>query len=71
MSHRPEVNVQGQFGETPLIIAAMVGDKPIVEALLTAGADPNLADVSGLTASAWANKNNYLDIASLLDRTGK
>jgi ankyrin repeat protein len=49
----------------------MVGDKPIVEALLAAGADPNLTDVSGLTASAWANKNKYLDIASLLDRTGK
>ena len=48
--------------------AALVGNKEIVEALLAAGANPNLTDVMGETASAWAKKNKHFDIASLLDR---
>jgi ankyrin repeat protein len=54
LSHRPEVNVQDEFWETPRIWAATVGDRAIVEALLAAGANPNLTDVSGLNATAWA-----------------
>lgn len=68
LSHRPEVNVQDEFGVTPLMLAAMVGNKPIVEALLAAGANPNLADVFGRTASAFAKRNNHLDIAASLDQ---
>jgi ankyrin repeat protein len=49
--------------------AALVGNKEIVEALLAAGANPNLADVLGDTASAWAKKNKHVEIAALLDRT--
>ena len=41
------VNVVGQ---TPLILAVMKGSLPIVELLLSAGADPNLQDNGGTTA---------------------
>ena len=38
--------------------AAEIGDKRIVEALLAAGAKPNLEDVLRETASVWAKKIN-------------
>jgi ankyrin repeat protein len=48
------VNAPGYRGNTPLIDAAQSGEVEVVKALLKAGADPNLADSSGVTPLAWA-----------------
>lgn len=68
LSHRPEVNFQDEFGVTPLMRAAITGSKPVVEALLAAGAKRDLTDVDGLTASDWARKNGFTEIAVLLTK---
>jgi ankyrin repeat protein len=44
----------GQKNSTPLLAAQIVGNGSIVEALLRAGASPNIADASGITPLMYA-----------------
>jgi hypothetical protein len=47
------VNVQSKDGQTPLIVAVGAGDLKIVEALLHAGADPDISDNMGASARKY------------------
>src|SRR5437667_2896481 len=44
-----DINKQGETKRTPLSIAANWQRKELVELLLTKGANPNLADMTGIT----------------------
>jgi ankyrin repeat protein len=62
-----DVNSRGDFGATPLHYAVFEGDEystPIVKALLTAGADPNLTDTrSSATPLKWAQREHHDGLA--------
>jgi ankyrin repeat protein/cytochrome c len=45
---------RGSNGTTPLMAAALYGDRALVKRLLAAGADPNTANAAGATALMWA-----------------
>jgi len=56
-------------GFTPLLFAARQGSLPVVKTLLEAGADINLADPDGTTATMMAIINLHYDVAGyLIDR---
>ena len=48
-----------ESGRTPLHLAAEAGRKMVVEALINAGADVNLASSHGNTALHWAAGNGF------------
>jgi hypothetical protein len=45
---------RGALGATPLMAAALYGDAALVRRLLAVGADPNAADMFGVTPLMWA-----------------
>lgn len=51
---------------TALMMAAIRGNKPLVEVLLESGADPRLEDNKGQTALTFAQKRGHTDVAELL-----
>jgi ankyrin repeat protein len=51
---------------TPLMWAAIAGDKPTVEALLAARAKRDVTDADGLTACDLADRNGFAEIAALI-----
>jgi len=51
---------------TALMMAAIRGNKPLVQALLEGGADPRREDDKGQTALAFAQKKGHADVAALL-----
>ena len=57
-------------GVTPLMVAAMLGDAPIAEALLKAGANPNMAGPGGDTATSIARQRSDAAMLGLLKRHG-
>lgn len=54
------VNIQDKYGKTPLIYAAIKGNKKIARLLLFRGANPNICDIHHNTALFWAVQNPYL-----------
>lgn len=68
-AYRVEGNIGGL---TPLHFAAMAGmaNLEALEALLRAGADPNLLDDTGRTALDWAESSGQTQIAALLRAHG-
>lgn len=62
-----DVNSRGDFGATPLHYAVFEGDEystPIVKALLSAGADPNLVDNrASATPLKWAQREHHDGLA--------
>lgn len=54
------------YGWTPLILACVKGDLPVVERLLRAGADPRVRDLFGWTAEDHAAFRGYLSMARML-----
>lgn len=50
LATRDAVNARGEGGVTPLMVAAGLGRRPVVDALIAAGADVNAADERGFTA---------------------
>ena len=63
-------NAEDDKGRVALIEATKNGHKAVVEKLLAAGADLNLADRFGTTAREVAESSGYQDIADLLARAG-
>ena len=61
-----DVNVQNNYGITPLMTAAGRGAKELVQLLLDNGADKNIKAKNGWTAIVYALANNKDDIAELL-----
>jgi len=61
-----DVNEQNEMGQTPLCVAASAGHLDCVEALLTFGACPNVADVDALAPLHNASFMGHLAIVSLL-----
>lgn len=57
-------------GVTPLMVAAMLGDAPIAEALLKAGANPNLPGPGGDTATSIARQRSDAALLGLLRQHG-
>lgn len=51
--HPDAANRKGRNGSTPLMYAAMYGDRAAVETLLDRGADPNERNDAGATALMW------------------
>jgi ankyrin repeat protein len=65
---RAAINRRGPGGSTPLLWAALDGDRDAVRALLDAGADPNATNDTGVSALMWAIPD--LPIVSLLLERG-
>ena len=57
-------------GVTPLMVAAMLGDAPIAESLLKAGANPNLPGPGGDTATSIARQRSDAAMLGLLRSHG-
>ena len=62
-----EVNIKNNDGMTPLIIAANTGHKENVRFLLLAKAKVDEKDSKNNTALDYAQKNNFIEIVSLLE----
>jgi ankyrin repeat protein len=73
VANKANVNVYARIppGYTPLMGAAMVGDKNTVELLLEKGARANDVDGNGQTAYTMAAEKNWTDVMTILaDRGG-
>jgi uncharacterized RDD family membrane protein YckC len=57
-------------GVTPLMVAAMLGDAPIAESLLKAGANPNLPGPGGDTATSIARQRSDAALLGLMRQHG-
>ena len=51
---------------TPLMLAAVGGHSAVADALLAAGADPNLKDKGRKTAASWAKAYGHVELAQML-----
>ena len=58
-------------GMTPLMLAAMLGERPIAEVLLKAGADPSRSGPGGDTAMSLARERNDAGMVGLLQQYGR
>jgi ankyrin repeat protein len=61
-----ELDTQDDHGETALMKSAFWGNRDVVSALLTAGADPKIQDKEGRTAVTIAEEIGQTTIADLL-----
>ena len=60
----------GQFQVRPLVFATIEGDSALVEYLIGKGANPNDADMDGITALGWATLTNHADTVQTLIARG-
>ena len=60
-----DVNVQSKDGQTALVVAVGAGDDRLVEALLKAGANPDIKDSMGVSARKYAALFHKSSITSL------
>ncbi len=63
---KADVNATSAIGKTALILAAQAGYTAIVMGLITAGANRDAEDESGMTASMVAERHNRDEIVNLL-----
>ena len=70
---RPKVslNATNDNGETALMVAIQHGEKKIAEILIEKGADVDIVDNEGNTASQLAKENGYKELEKLLDKHSK
>ncbi len=66
LAHNANPNLQNQYGNTALILAAQNGHTDIVNALLEKNADPNLQNQYGSTALTWAAHKLHSNIVRTL-----
>jgi len=62
-----DINGADSKGKTLLMVAALLGNEHLIEALKEFGADPTLKDLSGQTAAVYATKSGYNQISKLLE----
>ena len=62
-----QINMEGW---TPLIYAAFNGHLPVVQFLMSKGADINAVSENGMTAAMAAARGGFMDILALLVQAG-
>ena len=70
LERRPLIDARDADGRSALMLAVLHGRGEAVDALLAAGADPNAADVHGVTPLHAALNGEQADIAAALRRAG-
>jgi hypothetical protein len=70
LERRPLIDARDADGRSALMLAVLRGRGEAVDALLAAGADPNAADVHGVTPLHAALGGEQADIAAALRRAG-
>lgn len=65
-----EIDAKNSVGQTPLHIACLRGNWPVVRCLLDAGASPDVADLRGFTPGELAHKRGMPIPQDLLDTLG-
>lgn len=68
LDNKAMVNAPAPNGETPLMMAALSGNKPMVDLLLKAGADITTRDTKGQDASDWARTGKSTALAAELQK---
>lgn len=66
LAQHPPLNEIDDYGYTPLTQTAIVDDVEKARLILEAGADVNMADLTGRTALHWAADNNNYHLCALL-----
>lgn len=66
LEHYAYIDAASPNGTTPLMMAAMYGNSPTVQALLQAGADPLITNLLGLSALDFAKKADQPESAALI-----
>lgn len=71
--HHPKINLnaRAQSRLTPLMVAAREGNAPLVDVLLTAGAEADLKNKSHETAWDIARKSSHHSVVELLDNAAR
>ena len=65
-----DVNATTTKGRTPLHIAAVAGQKEVVELLIAKGADVNAKTIAGRTPLYVAAQKGHKDVIELLKKHG-
>ncbi len=68
LDNQAMVNAPAPNGETPLMMAALSGNKPMVDLLLKAGADITTRDTKDQTAADWARTGKSTALAAELQK---
>lgn len=63
---KPNVNATNELGQTPVMLAARIGKKDILNLLLKAGATVDTKDISGKTALMFAARRGNKEAVSVL-----
>ncbi|KAG9415793.1 hypothetical protein AC1031_000172 [Aphanomyces cochlioides] len=61
-----DVNCRNEYGQTPLFVACWMGYSHVVDALLTSGAAPDIADNANILPIQTTLANGHVDIAARL-----
>jgi ankyrin repeat protein len=65
-----EINIANDYGATPLYLAALNAELPVIDRLLRGGADPDAALLSGETPLMAASNRGRSEVVSLLLENG-
>ncbi|WP_442597983.1 ankyrin repeat domain-containing protein [Parapusillimonas sp. JC17] len=71
LANKAIVNAPGPDGTTALMMAALSGKQPVVQALLDAGADPTMVNLKKQDAVFWARLRNHDALADKLEALTK
>lgn len=68
LSQQAIVNAPAPDGTSPLMMAALSGNRTVVDMLLQAGADPTMQNAQSLSAASWARSANHDKLANYLEQ---